>query len=249
MARIRSIKPEFWTDSNIVRLGPYARLLYIGMWNHACDRGHVEDDSFSLKLRVLPADNVDADELIEELIAAGRIKRVQNRDGSPYLHIIKMTDHQKVDARWNPRCPMCESVVDESASVPPRNSRESQGGTGSHAETPADSPQDRKGRDRIGKEGSSARAARGTRIPEDFTITASMRQWAQENAPEVNISRETTKFVNYWLSKTGQNAVKRDWERTWRNWIMQSDDYRTRDSPPSDVNPPGRRLFRPEEHD
>ena len=60
MPRIRTIKPEFWTDSKIVALTPHARLLFIGMWNFADDHGCVDDDPMQLKLRVLPADHVDA---------------------------------------------------------------------------------------------------------------------------------------------------------------------------------------------
>jgi len=30
---------------------------------------------------------------------------------------------------------------------------------------------------------------------------------------------ELEKFQNYWLAKTGPNATKLDWDRTWRNWV------------------------------
>lgn len=35
MARIRTVKPEFWTDRRMVKLSPLARLLYISSWNFA----------------------------------------------------------------------------------------------------------------------------------------------------------------------------------------------------------------------
>src|SRR5690349_8386566 len=41
MPKIRAVKPEFWTDDEIVELSAFARLLYIGLWNLACDNGHV----------------------------------------------------------------------------------------------------------------------------------------------------------------------------------------------------------------
>jgi hypothetical protein len=62
---------------------------------------------------------------------------------------------------------------------------------------------------------------RGTRIPQPFVVTPSMVAWARENAPLVDGPRATLRFENYWLSKTGKDASKLDWERTWRNWMLK----------------------------
>jgi hypothetical protein len=62
---------------------------------------------------------------------------------------------------------------------------------------------------------------RGTRIPDQFVVTPEMREWASENAPLVNVNRATTLFVNYWRAKTGKDATKLDWERTWQNWLLK----------------------------
>jgi hypothetical protein len=108
MARIRTIKPEFWTDGNIVRLSPLARLFFIGMWNFTlCDHGHVADDALRLKLQILPADEIDPETLLTEIITAGRVQRVADTEGRSYLHIKRFEDHQKIDPRWKTRCPAC----------------------------------------------------------------------------------------------------------------------------------------------
>ena len=39
MARIRTVKPDIWTDEKFVELSPLARLLFIGLWNFADDEG------------------------------------------------------------------------------------------------------------------------------------------------------------------------------------------------------------------
>lgn len=107
MARIRTIKPDFWTDGNMVKLSPFARLLYIGMWNFTmCDHGHLADDAMKLKLQVLPMDNVDIEALIAEIMDAGRVVRVE-ADGRSYLLVKRFEDHQKIDPRWKTRCPAC----------------------------------------------------------------------------------------------------------------------------------------------
>lgn len=111
MARIRTIKPDFWTDGNMVKLSPFARLLYIGMWNFTlCDHGHVADDAMKLKLQILPMDPVDIDELLAEIMAQGRVVRVADQDGRTYLLVKRFEDHQKIDPRWKTRCPACAQV-------------------------------------------------------------------------------------------------------------------------------------------
>lgn len=111
MARIRTIKPEFWTDGNVVKLSPLARLFFIGMWNFTlCDHGHVADDVFRLKLQILPIDDVNPEDLLSEIMAAGRVQRISDGSGRSFLHIKRFEDHQKIDPRWKTRCPACAQV-------------------------------------------------------------------------------------------------------------------------------------------
>lgn len=110
MPRIRSIKPEFWTDGAIISLPYEARLFYIGMWNFACDRGHLSDDPLGLKLKILPADMVNGAELVQQLVDAGRVERVALPDGRSFLSIPRFNDHQRIDTRWNSRCGLCSHL-------------------------------------------------------------------------------------------------------------------------------------------
>lgn len=63
---------------------------------------------------------------------------------------------------------------------------------------------------------------RGTRIPEDFIVTADMVAWANEKTPHVDGRHETAKFINYWTAKSGKDATKVDWIATWRNWMLNA---------------------------
>jgi hypothetical protein len=83
---------------------------------------------------------------------------------------------------------------------------------------------------------SSARAKaakRGTRIPDDFAVTAEMVAWARQRCPNVNGKHETEKFTNYWQAKAGQAATKLDWPATWRNWMLSAEE---RAAPPASTN-------------
>jgi hypothetical protein len=67
---------------------------------------------------------------------------------------------------------------------------------------------------------------RGTRLPDDFVVPDEWLAWARERYPGVNLRVEASRFVNYWHSKAGPDSRKRDWEATWRNWIIKADEMR-----------------------
>lgn len=116
MAKIRGIKPEFWTDESVIELSIPARLLFIGMWNHACDNGHLQDRSKQIKMRVLPTDDVNCAELLREIEHQGLIERV---DG--WITIPTLTHHQKPHKRWWSTCDKEGCEVPEGASHAPFN--------------------------------------------------------------------------------------------------------------------------------
>jgi hypothetical protein len=148
MPRIRTIKPEFWTDGNIIALSPFARLLYIGSWNFAlCDRGHLAEDHLRLKLQVLPADDVDIKALVQELLDLKRFDLIEAHDGRRYWHVKRMPDHQKIEKRWASRCPACLSLgLDQPPATSP-NLSEPPASSPNLAQTRPTSAQEGKGRE------------------------------------------------------------------------------------------------------
>lgn len=77
---------------------------------------------------------------------------------------------------------------------------------------------------------------RGTRIPDQFVVTAEMWAWATEKCPLVDARRSTEMFVNHWRAKTGRDATKKDWPATWRNWLL-------RDQSSAEVRRPAQTTF------
>jgi hypothetical protein len=71
MARIRTIKPEFWTSEQVTECSLSARLLFIGLWNFADDGGNLSASCKTAKMQIFPADNIDVEPLIDELISIG----------------------------------------------------------------------------------------------------------------------------------------------------------------------------------
>lgn len=97
MARIRTIKPEFWTDEKIVQLPYEARLLFIGMWNFCDDEGYLWNEPERIRMQVLPNDDVDISGIIDLLCASGFIESYITDDDRRYIKIAHFSDHQKVD--------------------------------------------------------------------------------------------------------------------------------------------------------
>lgn len=98
MARIRTIKPEFWTSEQVVDCSPTARLLFIGMWNFADDGGNIPASSKTLKMQIFPGDDLspdDVSELIDELMVAGLV--VEYAVGTKHFWHITGWKHQKIE--------------------------------------------------------------------------------------------------------------------------------------------------------
>jgi hypothetical protein len=95
MARIRTIKPDFFTSEDIVALSPYARLLYIGLWCEADREGRMAWRPNTFKLRYFPGDKVDINALCRELTTRGLVALY----GEGLAYIPTFLDHQHINPR------------------------------------------------------------------------------------------------------------------------------------------------------
>lgn len=95
MARIRTIKPEFFTSADVCALSPLARLLFIGLWGVADREGRMKWRPADFKLQILPADDCDIEELSDELVAQGLVILY----GEGFAYIPTFTEHQSVNPR------------------------------------------------------------------------------------------------------------------------------------------------------
>ncbi len=115
MARIRSIKPGFFTSEDVSELPLRARLTWIGLWTHCDDQGRAKDNVKLIKAAVWPLDDVSLREVEDDLAtlaAHGRIVRYEV-DGRRYLVVVNWHDHQK------PNRPTPSKLPAPPASLPP----------------------------------------------------------------------------------------------------------------------------------
>lgn len=104
MARIRSIKPDFWTDEKLTECSLSARLLFIGTWNFADDAGNLDRSAKQIKARIFPIDAIDCEPLIQELIHQELLVEY-SVGGKKYLHIHGFAKHQIINRPSRPSCP------------------------------------------------------------------------------------------------------------------------------------------------
>lgn len=107
MARIRSIKPEFFTSLDTTSICRDARLTFIGLWTHVDDEGRCADDPRLLKGPIWPLDDDVTTEVIEThlraLDEASMIVRYEV-GGRRYLAVTGW-HHQKIDRRSPSKLP------------------------------------------------------------------------------------------------------------------------------------------------
>lgn len=101
MARIRSVKPEYFTSLTIAGMSVPARLHFIGLWTHVDDDGRAIDDPRLIKAAVWPLDdnmtNAKVEKLQAELADHGRIIRYEG-GGRRIFQVVGWT-HQKIDRK------------------------------------------------------------------------------------------------------------------------------------------------------
>jgi len=93
VARLRTIKPGFFTNEQLAELPMAARLLFEGLWCLADREGRLEDRPKKIKVEVLPYDDENVDWLLTQLDDAGFIIRYL-AEGRPYIQIVNFLKHQ-----------------------------------------------------------------------------------------------------------------------------------------------------------
>lgn len=234
MAKIRGVKPDLWTDEDFVELSPFARLLWIGLWNYSCDNGHVADKPKQIKMRVLPTDDVNCAELLREIASQGLIERADGWITTPNL-----THHQKVDRRYFTTCEK-EGCDDPPETVSQRESRRApavrtSGTRRAHVVRTPGALGDGDG-EVNGSDGDGDRKTRARKraLPDEWKPNATALAFA--TGKRIDVEREAFKFRNH-AASTGRTLI--DWDRAFLNWLDKSTDFAPRSAgrPASDLRP------------
>lgn len=200
MARIRTIKPEFWTDEKIVELAFEVRLLYIGLWNFSDDLGRMVNSPSKIKMQIFPADDFkksDVQGMITELFNK-KIIDCYAVDNKHYIQIINW-NHQKIN-RPTP------SLIPE---------KEAEQGT-LFSES---SSTERKGKERKVIKKVIKKVFDGV-VPDDWVDWAINGGLSRKSA-EI----EKSSFIDYWYLGEKKTVKREDWFLTWKPWIRKHRDF------------------------
>jgi hypothetical protein len=101
VARIRTIKPEYWEDERVAALSPLARLLFIGSWNHADDEGIVRWTPDYLNASLFMYDGLTAkrvQRLMDEVAKADLVfPYMAGKSRQQLAYVVNFRKHQRID--------------------------------------------------------------------------------------------------------------------------------------------------------
>jgi hypothetical protein len=208
MARLRTIKPEFWVSEQVTQCSALARLTFIGLWNFCDDRGVHPAKPRTLKAEVFALDDYSANQVggwVSELEAAGLVS-VFAHGGEDYWAVTGWRKHQRIDKPTvkhpAPPAPIADSVgrvVGEEAAT----SRDGEELTGEERSSNA--------HERVLHSG-----GRGTTIPPDFKISDAVAVWAEKAGFADHLEDHFEHFVGY-ARAGGRRYV--DWDQAFRNAV------------------------------
>ena len=96
MPRIRTVKPEFWSDEKLGPMPAVTRLVFLGLIGMADDYGRLVDNVKSIDGFIFPETDDSARESLDLLARADRILRYTSASGQRLIQIVHW-HHQKVD--------------------------------------------------------------------------------------------------------------------------------------------------------
>jgi hypothetical protein len=200
--RARNIKPGFFKNPELAECPVEARLLFAGLWCMADREGRLLDRPKLIKMELFPADSLDVDKLLGVLQEKGLIHRYEAPDSGAMddtkircIEVLQFSKHQHPHQKEPP------STLPKSGASPvlTRLIPDSL--------IPDSLPS-----------GKDARAS-GSRIPEDFGMTAERRAVAETEG--LDADRTLANFRDYWAAKPGAAGRKADWDATWRVWCRR----------------------------
>lgn len=99
MARIRTIKPSFFTSLTVGSLPIEARLTFAGLWTHCDDEGRCVYDPRLLKAALWPLDERGAEDVADDialLVEAGLVTHYIVKKRS-FLAVNGWAEHQRIN--------------------------------------------------------------------------------------------------------------------------------------------------------
>ena len=196
MARIRTIKPEFWRHEQLSDLPEPTHMLAAALLNYADDEGYFNANPKLIKAECCPLrePSVSIHDSLTALANMGYLVLGKSADGRSYGCIVKFSDHQRVN-RPVPSKIKCLDISWD-GSLP------------AHTQLTEPSPPEGKGRE---EEGKGSESARPHTIPDEWKPK-------DPNANPAEVSR-------FKADRKARGIKRVDWDAEWDLWCSRIADY------------------------
>ncbi|MBW3095658.1 hypothetical protein [Pseudohoeflea coraliihabitans] len=212
----------------------YAKAAWPLLWMECDDQGVFEWKPVVLKARLLPADNIDFAEILEEFVSLGVVMRfeVAGKSYGAVRNFCKFQRPKKPNA-VHPVTPESRTFTasSEPSSEPVRNQFGTSGEKPKQMEDGGCNNSSSLRSEEMRADAPKAKPTRARQIPAGFKPDL---EWAVSRGLSPQAAQtEAEKFVNYWL---GEGKPKKDWSAAWRTWVLKALDYQGRGrSPPNRI--------------
>ena len=99
MARIRTIKPEFWRHEDLSELPEATHLLAAALLNYADDEGYFNANPKLVQAECCPLRelSVNIHDSLNQLVSIAYLALGTGEDGKRYGHILNFKEHQRIN--------------------------------------------------------------------------------------------------------------------------------------------------------
>jgi hypothetical protein len=212
MSRIRTIKPEFWTNAQVVECSTNARLLFIGLWNFSDDYGRHVFSPKQIKAEIFPCDDFSIEAV---RIMLGELSKnnlivvyvVENKE------ILQITGwhNQRIDKPQKPKFPgpLDDNSENVRRELPPEGKGMEKKGIESKKLKPS-----------VLSKKTEPRKKNKSEIAKDTEPTPKDELFASDAGMSLpTITTEWAQFRDHHLKNRSMFA---DWPAAWRMWVRNA---------------------------
>ncbi len=231
MARIRTIKPEFFTHYDLYlaekETGLPIRVAFSGLWTQADREGRFKWIPQQLKLGCLPYDEVDFSRVLHALATRDFICKYEV-DGVNYGHISGFLDHQVINNRER----QSSIPAPNESNTLTRRSRVTHASLTREVHAQAEGKgRERKGRE--GKEGSKEHATNHDGLiiscPEDFEPNEQTKTKAHLAGCRTHTRDDIISFTSHYQAKRDMFTID-GWQAKFLAWMVRQKQYDMRNA-------------------
>jgi hypothetical protein len=229
VARIRTVKPEFFESDTLAKVSRDSRLTFIGLFTLADDLGRLRYLPKKLAGELFPLDDdvtyVEIEKWIDELEAIDCV-RVYEVKGKTYIHLPEWEKHQRIDHPSVSRIPeplanlsrkSREDVAPGSRNLDLGSRNLDLGSARPEAapQTPTPEPEPNP----APKVAAKPKTKRKTQFPDDFVFTEDMRDWPTSQRAVQQGAKLEDEFEKFRDWHTAKGSIMQDWRAAFRTWL------------------------------